>query len=257
VLRSTGFAGPGSENPALIDEIRAWEQKRDHYTKAITKILGEPSSLTIPAAEVQALGEEVFDDHVRRHIRIRSEVDDWIPAYLLLPKNMPATPLPAMICIHQTVAQGKDEPCGIKGDKGTCSPWLVRRGYVYRPDMIGFGERIPAGTQPYRQRCLLQASQIIVFHGKWSGMSRESSTICGRAVVDPLQIGSIGHSSSYDTLRRRVGAALRRHRRLRLHDFPQRPAAQSLVAPGLPSFRNGACLPTCRRLRSTGAMSAR
>jgi dienelactone hydrolase len=187
------------EKDAPIDEIRAWEAKRAQYADCIQAILGKPTDLTVPLVEVQVLGEETLDDHVRRHIRIRSEADDWIPAYLLLPRSMPADRrLPTMICVHQTVAQGKEETCGISGDASLAfALQLVRRGYVcIAPDMIGFGERILAGTQPYHD-----SAAFYKRHAGWSfmgkmvwDMSRVVDYLRTLPFVDPLQIGGIGHS---------------------------------------------------------------
>jgi len=188
-----------------IDGIRAWEQRREQIAETIAQILGEPGRLRAMPPKAEVLGEEVLDDHIRRHIRIRSEPDDWIPAYLLLPKPLPTSPSPTMICLHQTVARGKQEPCGIKGDPELAFALeLVRRGYVcIAPDVIGFGERIPKGTQPYHDSIAFYTK-----HKKWSFMGKMIWDI-GRVIdyletlpyVDPLQIGSIGHShGAYGTL---------------------------------------------------------
>jgi dienelactone hydrolase len=218
--------GPGGK---AIDGIKAWEQRRAEIAAVVQRILGEPTRvhpetmeshrrdagatrvsgstvyLEKAAPEVQILGEEVLDDHVRRHIRIRSEPDDWIPAYLLLPRKLGDKPLPAMICLHQTVEQGKDEPCGIKGNPELAfALQLVRRGFVcIAPDAIGFGERIPPGAQPYHDSMAFYRK-----HPGWSFMGKMTWDV-SRVVdyletlpfVDRLQIGSIGHShGAYGTL---------------------------------------------------------
>lgn len=181
-----------------IDEIRAWEQRRTEIAAAIQAVLGQPTGLTPPRPEAKVVGEETLPDHIRRYIRIRTEADDWIPAYLLLPKDMPWGRLPTMICLHQTVAQGKDEPCGIKGsDDLSLALQLVRRGYVcIAPDAIGFGERIPAGSTPYHNSIAFYRK-----HPGWSFMgkmiwdvSRIVDWLETQPYVDPLQIGCIGHS---------------------------------------------------------------
>ncbi len=198
--------GPGPDVPGGITTIAEWEGRAREYAGVISNVLGTMNAAaTQPSSEsagkhpqVQSLGEEVLDDHIRRHIRIRTEVDDWIPAYLLIPKQ-PAEPrMPAMICLHQTVAQGKDEPCGIKGDPELAfALQLVRRGFIcLAPDAIGFGERIPAGQQPYHDSMAFYRR-----HPAWSFMGKMNWDV-SRVVdylrtlpeVDPLQIGCIGHS---------------------------------------------------------------
>jgi dienelactone hydrolase len=188
-----------------IDGIKAWEERRTKIAAVLQQMIGEPSNLKPAPPEVQVLSEEVLDDHIRRHIRIRSEPDDWIPAWLLLPKKIGDQPLPAMICLHQTVAQGKDEPCGLKGNPELAlALQLVRRGFVcITPDAIGFGERIPPGSQPYHDSIAFYRR-----HPNWSFMgkmvwdvSRVIDYLETLPYVDGLQIGSIGHShGAYGTL---------------------------------------------------------
>jgi dienelactone hydrolase len=206
------LADPDNPNET-IDEIRAWEQQRATMAGTIERILGQPSesNATRPATspgeppEVEILGGERFEDHLRRHIRIRSATGDWIPAYLLIPDPAPEIAVPAILCLHQTVAQGKAEPIGIQGDPEMAfARELVRRGFVcIAPDMIGFGERIRPGGLPY--------DESIVFyreHPAWSFMGKMIADV--RTVidyletlpcVDPLQIGSVGHShGAYSSL---------------------------------------------------------
>ena len=152
--------GTGATNGPEI--LRHWEQRRRQYAETIQQILGSPGggalgeralpgSFKKPPVEVRELGVEELEGYTRRHIQIRSEAEDWILACLLVPKPLTAARVPAMLCLHQTVAQGKEEPCGIKGDPELAfAVELVKRGYVcLAPDAIGFGERIPAGKQPY------------------------------------------------------------------------------------------------------------
>ena len=195
----------GGDKPGRIDEIKAWESRRSEYAGVISKILGKPTHLRPVEPQAEVLGEETLADHVRRHVRIRTEPDDWIPAYLLLPKDLPGHRVPTMICLHQTVPQGKDEPCGIKGSADLAfALQLVRRGVVcLAPDAIGFGERIPPGTQPYHDSIAFYKK-----HPNWSFMgkmiwdvSRVVDYLETLPFVDPLCIGSIGHShGAYGTL---------------------------------------------------------
>ncbi len=186
------------EPPGGIDEIRVWEQRAGEIADVIGGILGKPTNLQSPPLEVRVLGEETHDDHVRQHIRIRSEPDDWIPAYVFIPRPLPAGRLPAMICVHQTSARGKDEPGGLTAREDLAfARQLVRQGFIcIAPDMIGFGERIPDGELPYHDSIAFYRR-----HPQWSFMGKMVWDV-GRVVdyletlpaVDPLQIGCIGHS---------------------------------------------------------------
>ena len=108
--------GGDSTNTTVITTVSGWEEKRKQIAATIQQILGQPSNLKPPPLEVRELSVEELDGYTRRHVMIKSEPDDWIPAYLLVPKKLSAAHVPAMLCLHQTVAQGKEEPCGIKGD---------------------------------------------------------------------------------------------------------------------------------------------
>ena len=71
-----------------------------------------------------------------------------MPAWLLIPDGPEAAGAgakprrPAMLCLHQTVAIGKDEPIGLGGKPNLhYAMELARRGYVaIAPDYPGFGE---------------------------------------------------------------------------------------------------------------------
>ncbi|MBM3878725.1 MAG: hypothetical protein FJ387_03260 [Verrucomicrobia bacterium] len=190
---------------AAIRSVRNWEKRRAELRAAIGQVLGQPNGLTAPPPEARVLGEEELADHVRRRIEVRAEADDWIPAFLLLPKPLPTGPTPAMICLHQTVSQGKAEPCGIEGDPELAFALeLVRRGYVcIAPDAIGFGDRIPPGQQPYHD-----SLRFYRRHSGWSffgkmiwDVSRVIDYLQTLPFIDAQRIGSIGHShGAYGTL---------------------------------------------------------
>jgi oligo-alginate lyase len=184
---------------------RQWEERRKRYAATIEGILGAPANPKKPPAEVQWLGSEHLETYTRTRLLIHSEPDDWIPAYLLVPDHLAAPRVPAMLCLHQTVVQGKQEPCGMKGDPELAfAVELVKRGFVcLAPDAIGFGERIPAGKQPYHDSLAFYRR-----HPGWSFMGKMVWD-AGRAIdyletlpmVDPRRIGSIGHShGAYGTL---------------------------------------------------------
>ena len=196
---------PDATSAQAIQLIQQWESKRDAILKTLQLLMGEPTNLTAPPPYAEWLGDEVLETHVRRHLRIASEADDWIPAYLLIPRTravgagVPAAgPSPTMIVLHQTVPQGKEEPCGIRGSPEMAfARELVERGFICLvPDSIGFGERIPPGTAPYHD-----AMAFYRRHPRWSFFGKMVWDV--RRIVDYLEtlpavdarrIGIIGHS---------------------------------------------------------------
>jgi dienelactone hydrolase len=138
-------AGPDSPR---ITSVAGWEAKQARIRRVLEAFLGTPGHLAKPRPEAVTLDETTAGDHIRRHIRIRCEPDDWIPAYLLIPRSAPPGPGPVIIVLHQTVPQGKDEPAGVQGDPQLAiARELVSRGYLCLvPDVIGFGERLPEGA---------------------------------------------------------------------------------------------------------------
>jgi len=196
-----------SEGPdsAPITSIQEWEAKREGILETLRAVFGAPSNLLQVPPYAEILGEEDLGTYSRRHVLIATEPDDWIPAYLLLPKDLPDKPMPTTIVLHQTQAAGKEEPCGIAGDPELAyAVELVDRGYIcLAPDVIGFGERIPEGAEPYQG-----AHDFYRKHPNWSffgkmiwDFQRMVDYLETLPEVDPYRIGCIGHShGSYGTI---------------------------------------------------------
>ena len=195
----------GNSDSARIDSIKDWEAKRDRVLEVLRAMLGEPTKIQPVPPYVDVLGEEDLGSYTRRHLRIASEPDDWIPAYLLVPNNLPGKPMPAMIVLHQTQSHGKMESCGMAGDPELAyAVELVERGYIcIAPDAIGFGERIPEGAS-----CYDGAHDFYRKHPNWSffgkmvwDFQRVVDFLETLPEVDPYRIGAIGHShGSYGTI---------------------------------------------------------
>ena len=59
-----------------------------------------------------------------------SQGTERVPAYLFVPMPvMPGKKYPAMLALHQTIAEGKMEPAGLAGDKAYGEE-IASRGYV-------------------------------------------------------------------------------------------------------------------------------
>lgn len=194
-----------ADDGSRIDSIGAWEAKRDRILATLDELMGasETAERVPPYAEI--LGETRHGGFRRVQLRIAAEADDWIPAYLLLPEPPPDTPGPAAIVLHQTVKQGKDEPCGIEGSPEMAfASELAREGFIcLAPDAIGFGERTPPGAPPYDG-----AHDFYRKHPGWSFFGKMAWDV--RQLVDYLEtlpfvdarrIACMGHShGAYGTI---------------------------------------------------------
>jgi hypothetical protein len=132
--------------------------------------------------------DETFQEAGYRRMRISyaSEPGDRVPAWLLLPDGGEVR-RPAMLCLHQTTAIGKDEPVGLGGKPNLrYASELAERGFVcLAPDYPIFGERkLDAYAIGYASTTM---------KGIWDHM-RAVDLLAERAEVDPARIGVIGHS---------------------------------------------------------------
>jgi hypothetical protein len=168
----------------------------DSYRDTISYFLGEIPYTTPTGIEARTISEEIFSDHIRRKIEYQSSIDDWVSAYLLMPLNL-ENARPAVLALHETVAQGKDEPVGIEGHPDMAYGLeLVRRGYiVLAPDTITAGERVQSGETPY------DTATFDATYPNWSAMGkmlwdhkRALDYLQSLPEVDPDAIGVIGHS---------------------------------------------------------------
>ena len=126
---------------------------------------------------------------VRKKITFASEPGDRVPAWLLIPDppGRPKSPTPAVLCLHQTVAIGKDEPVGLGGKPDLrYARELARRGYVaLAPDYPNFGE--------YKIDVYKLGYASATMKAIWNNL-RAVDLLCSLKEVDPDRIGVIGHS---------------------------------------------------------------
>lgn len=181
-----------------ISTVPDWENKRDGIKATLAALLGEPGKIARAEGEAELSSSTPCEGYTRSHLLIPGEEGDPIPGYLLVPDRPVCAPAPVMIVLHQTQAPGKDEACGITGDKEMAfADELAKRGYLcVVPDAIGFGERIPKGEQPYHD-----AIKLYERHPGWSffgkmdwDVSRVVDYLYTRQDVDQARIGIIGHS---------------------------------------------------------------
>jgi len=184
-----------------------WTRRKNHIRRQLELVMGEfPSALDRVPLDVKVIAEERVGKLIRRKITYQSDRDDRVPAYLIYPAEAlesatapsakpssaaearPNKRLPAMLCLHQTTAEGKNEVAGIAGSPDLkYALELAERGFVtLSPDYPSLGEH---------------SYDFAPAHGYASG-SMKAIWDSSRAVdlletldfVDPRRIGCIGHS---------------------------------------------------------------
>ena len=188
---------PAKNNVELRKRIRAtW---RD--------LLG-PSERNTGPLKARVLEEQEFPNYIRRKVEYEADPGEPVRAWLFLPKNVTKQKLPAILSLHQTVREGKDQAAGLTtAPELAFGPLLAERGYVTLcPDAICFGERYQVGGNFYCH----YGDAVRIYQGN-AGRSIMSKMVddAMRAVdylaslpeVDRDRIGSIGHShGGYGTL---------------------------------------------------------
>jgi dienelactone hydrolase len=128
-----------------IRNVKDWEVRRRHVLQHLQRVMGPlPSPLRRVPLDVKVVEEKRVGTLIRRKLTYRSDPEGRVPAYLFVPAERPAKRLPAVLCLHQTTAVGKDEPAGVRGDRELAYALeLAQRGYVVlAPDYPSLGEHV-------------------------------------------------------------------------------------------------------------------
>ncbi len=163
----------------------------DKMQEAMGKI---PSADRKVPLDIKVMSEEKLDGYIRRKITFAVESNDRVPAWLLLPDDKSQSPKgkrPAMLCLHQTVGVGKDEPVGLdKQESKHQALHLVRRGYIcLAPDYPSFGEYPFDFGAAFREGRFQSGTMKAI----WNNM-RAVDLLQEMQEVDPERMGAIGHS---------------------------------------------------------------
>ncbi len=177
-----------------VETPRDWEQRRRQILERMQLVMGPlPDASRKVPLDLQTHDTGQLGETTRMRVSFATEPADRVPAWLFVPPD-PGHKLPAILCLHQTTAIGKDGPAGL-GDPEN-PPYaleLAMRGYVtLAPDYPGFGDY---RCDPYR---LGYASATM--KGIWNHM-RAVDLLQSLPGVDPSRIGCIGHSlGAHNTL---------------------------------------------------------
>jgi len=180
--------GTGRELP--ISAACDWDVRRDHILAHFQEVAGPlPGAERRVALEMQVIAESKEPGFTRKKITFGTEPGDRAIAWLLIPDGRPGRPMrrPAALCLHQTIAIGKDEPVGLgKNLELAYARELAARGYVtIAPDYPNFGE--------YKLDVYGMGYKSATMKAIWNNL-RAVDLLCSLSEVDSNQIGVIGHS---------------------------------------------------------------
>ena len=164
-----------------------WNKRRNQILDAMQKVMGPlPDASKKVPLDLQIIEETRIEGVRRIKITFAAEKNDRVPAYLLIPANLKRS-VPGILCLHQTIAIGKEEPAGLGGSPNlNYALELAKRGYVtLAHDYTNFGE--------YRFDPYTNGYMSATMKGIWNNMAAVD-LLQSLSEVDPDRIGCIGHS---------------------------------------------------------------
>ena len=173
-----------------------WRTRKAILRRRYLELIRDDRKPGKPALDMR-LHETVEVDGIyeRRLISYAVEADERAHAFLAIPLGL-AGPLPAMVSLHGTYAQGKEREAGLEenADKAFLDQ-LARRGYVViAPDHFVAGERIPPEGA-------YDTARFYQKHPEWTAVGKAVfehaiavDVLQSLEEVDPARIGVLGHS---------------------------------------------------------------
>lgn len=164
---------------------------RERALRAMQEVMGPMPARASIALDPVVREEKKEDGYTLRKIDYASDdAGDRVPAYLLIPDGAAARKphsLPAILCLHQTIAMGKAEVAGFgTRPNRNFAQELARRGYVViAPDYPGFGD--------YKIDVYAMGYASATMKGIRNHM-RAVDVLAGMREVDARRIAAVGHS---------------------------------------------------------------
>ncbi|MDB5338387.1 MAG: Prolyl oligopeptidase family protein [Planctomycetaceae bacterium] len=166
-----------------------WQIRRQHVIAHMQQVMGKlPDRSQRVPLNLQPLEEVPLEGLIREKIEYQTEADTRVRAYLFRPAKKAAEKLPAVLCLHQTIGIGKQEPAGLGGSPNLhYALHLAQRGYVtLAPDYPSFGDYKYDFAPAHGY---ISGSMKAI----WDNM-RAIDLLEALPQVDPKRIGCIGHS---------------------------------------------------------------
>ncbi|MGC8988904.1 MAG: alpha/beta hydrolase family protein [Verrucomicrobiia bacterium] len=120
--------------PRPVKSVSDWKRRRQAVLGAMERVTGAvPGREKRCRVQCEVIEEVDCGDYVRRDIRYTAEPGDWVPAYLLIPKNAldGRARCHGVLCLHQTHPAGRRVVVGLgQSPDDEYGIELVKRGYV-------------------------------------------------------------------------------------------------------------------------------
>ena len=177
----------GKRHP--IRTIADWEIRRSHILAHMQTVMGPvPRPANPVPRDIKILSEKKLGHLVRRKIAYHTDSPvRHVTAWLFLPARAERN-VPAILCLHQTINIGKDEPAGLGQNVNLqYALQLAERGYVtLAPDYPSFGEYSET-FDPHEG--YVSGTMRAIYDN-----TRAIDLLQSLPQVDPERIGCIGHS---------------------------------------------------------------
>ena len=179
----------GAERPIKTKED--WALRVSHIKASMQLVMGPlPNDSKKVPLNIRVLSKVRMAKYEQQEILFSPDSTDRVPAWILIPHDASDNGMtPAMLCLHQTIPIGKDEPAGLGGSESLhYARELAERGYIcIVPDYPSFGD--------YKYD--FKAADAICESGSmkaiWNNI-RAVDVLESLPQVNKNRIGAIGHS---------------------------------------------------------------
>lgn len=173
--------------------LAEWPKARQAIEAALMDMLGSlPKERIEPQAKT--VDEITVGGYTRRRVNYFVSDYERVAAWMCIPEGRDE--VPAIVCCHREVPQGKDESVGIEGDPRLAfAAHYAEQGYAtIAPDCITAGERISMDAGPYDTSNYYKDNPRRSALGKmlWDH-AVAIDVLCEFSRVDAQRIGVVGH----------------------------------------------------------------
>lgn len=180
-----------AEDLSTVKTREEWVARRAQVIVALERVMGalpgKESKVPLDVRTIQTAGD---NDITRIKLSYQSDKGGRVSAWLLRRTGDPESKVkrPAVLCLHQTVRSGKDEPVGLAGSANMrYALELTRRGYVtLSPDYPSLGEH----EWDFKAHPEYVSGSMKAVHDN----RRAVDLLQSLPDVDPERVGVIGHS---------------------------------------------------------------